>query len=123
MKKLPRRSPSHSPSLAWVAFALLFLALAGGIGGLYAHRQNQETTKKKLIIELEKEIAEAQDKTLALADEFEGRIAFAQLKLAVKEKNLPLASIAPTRREVITTAAGHAAPATAGTVIPVVHHP
>ena len=101
MRKLPRRLPSHSPSLAWVAFAVLFLAIAGGIGGLYAHRQNQETTKQRLITDLEGEIAQLRERTDVLASEFEGRIAAAQLKLAVGDKKMPLAAIDPARRHLV----------------------
>ena len=71
MRKLPRRLPSNSPSLAWVGFAVLGLAIVGGMGGLYAHRQNQETTKEQLIVDLRAEIEATAEQTRALADEFD----------------------------------------------------
>jgi hypothetical protein len=95
MRTLPRRFPSESPSLAWVAFAVLALAVAGGIGGLYAHRQNQETTKRRELSDLRREIDELREKNSALEDEFESRALGPALQLAVKEKRLPLVRIAP----------------------------
>jgi hypothetical protein len=89
--------PSNSPSLAWVAFAVLALAVAGGIGGLYTHRQNQETTKKQLIEELEREIAGIREQTASFEGEFNGRIATSQLKLAVRERKLPLGPVSAGR--------------------------
>ena len=102
MRKQPRRLPSSSPSLAWVAFAVLLLSIAGGIGGLYAHRQNQETTKKQFIGEMEEEIAGLRDKTAALQGEFDGRIGAAQLKHTVSERKIPLVAIDPSRRHLVT---------------------
>lgn len=122
MRKLPRKSYSHSPSLAWVAFAVLFLSLAAGIGGLYAHRQNLEISKRKQIAELKREIAKIQNDTQALANEFEGRVAFHQLGKAVKDKGLTLKSIDPARREIVTPPGSGKDPS-ASKVIAVSHQP
>jgi hypothetical protein len=89
--------PSNSPSLAWVGFAVLALAVAGGLGGLYAHRQNQETTKRQLILDLEAEIEDIQERTEALRGELDSRIAPSQLKLAVRDRKLPLRPVVPSR--------------------------
>lgn len=79
--------------MAWVAFAILFLAIAGGIGGLYAHRQNQEKTKLQLITELESEITQLNERTNVLVNEFKKRIEAPQLKLAVGQKKMPIDTV------------------------------
>jgi hypothetical protein len=88
---------------------MLALAVAGGIGGLYTHRQNQETTKKQSIGELEQEIAEIREQTASLQGEFDGRVATSQLKLAVRDRKLPLGPVA----------AGRLIPVAAADIIPV----
>lgn len=138
MRKLPRRLPSNSPSLAWVGFAILLLSLGGGLAGLYTHRQNQETTKLKQLASLRREVTVLQEKTAALTDEFSGRVAAAQLKLAVRDRQLALTAITPERRILVPKSAAVAAPAalvtseadasrsaagTAGTVMATVAHP
>ena len=92
MKKQPRRSPSsgHAPSLAWISLIALILAVAAGIGGLYAHRQNLEISKKHQLAELQRDIHELRDRNAIYQNEFEARIAATNLKLAIKEKKLPL---------------------------------
>ncbi len=111
MRKLPRRLPSNSPSLAWVGFAILLLSLGGGLAGLYTHRQNQETTKLKQLASLRREVTVLQEKTAALTDEFSGRVAAAQLKLAVRDRQLALTAITPERRILVPKSAAAAAPA------------
>jgi len=101
MRKLPRRLPSNSPSLAWVAFAVLLLSLGGGLAGLYTHRQNQEATKRRQLAELRREVEVLREKTAALTDEFSGRVAAAQLKLAVGDRKLTLSAITPERRVLV----------------------
>ncbi len=98
MRKLPRRShPSHGPSLAGVGFAVLGLAVAGGLGGIYAHRQNQETVRRREIAELEKDIARIRENTDGLRKEIETRTMASTLKLLVRERNLPLIDTPPDR--------------------------
>jgi hypothetical protein len=101
MRKLPRRLPSNSPSLAWVAFAVLLLSLGGGLAGLYTHRQNQEAAKGRQLVELRREVEVLREKTAALTDEFSGRVAAAQLKLAVGDRKLALSAITPERRVLV----------------------
>jgi hypothetical protein len=74
---------------------VLALALAGGIGGLYAHRQNQETTKRLQRDELRRDVDELREKNAALEDEFDSLTLGPVLNLAVKEKRLPLVRLAP----------------------------
>jgi hypothetical protein len=93
MRKLPRKLPSNSPSLAWVAFAVLGLAILGGIGALYAHRQNQEATRRQQLAEIARELDVLREKNAALADEFNARLLAPTLQMAVKEKMLPLVRI------------------------------
>jgi hypothetical protein len=75
---------------------VLALAVAGGIGGLYAHRQNQEATSRQQIAELRREIDELRDKNARLEDDFESCALAPSLRLAVKERQLPLIRIAPS---------------------------
>jgi hypothetical protein len=97
MRKLPRRLPSNSPSLAWVAFAVLALTVLGGIGALYAHRQNQETTRRQQVADLTRELDTLREKNAALMDEFNARVLAPTLQMAVKEKRLPLVRIPADR--------------------------
>jgi hypothetical protein len=94
-----------------VGFAILLLSLGGGLAGLYTHRQNQETTKLKQLASLRREVTVLQEKTAALTDEFSGRVAAAQLKLAVRDRQLALTAITPERRILVPKSAAVAAPA------------
>lgn len=109
MRKLPRRLPSNSPSLAWVAFAVLLLALGGGLAGLYTHRQNQESTKLRLIQELKREVAVLEQRAASHEQELKARKTAVQLKLALKDRRQELLPITPERRVLINDA-GPAAP-------------
>ena len=101
MRKLPRRLPSNSPSLAWVAFAVLLLALGGGLAGLYTHRQNQESTKLRLIQELKREVAVLEQRAASHEQELKARKTAVQLKLALKDRRQELLPISPDRRVLI----------------------
>lgn len=80
-----------------MAFAVLGLAIAGGIGALYTHRQNQETVKKQQIADLMREIEQLKEENTALVEDFNARTLAPTLQLAVKEKALPLIRIAPDK--------------------------
>jgi hypothetical protein len=103
MRKLPRRLPSNSPSLAWVAFAVLLLAVGGGLAGLYTHRQNQEASKLRLITELKKEVGALNQRREELERQFDSRSKAVQLKLALKEHDLNLVPIVPENRVLMPT--------------------
>ena len=123
MRKLPRRShPSHGPSLAGVGYAVLGLAVAGGLGGIYAHRQNQETVRRQQIAELERDIARIRENTDGLRKEIETRTMASTLKLLVRERNLPLVDtpadrIFRIRPEASAPAAGDQQPAIPGNAV------
>jgi hypothetical protein len=131
MRKLPRRLPSNSPSLAWVGFAVLLLAVGGGLAGLYTHRQNQEAAKLRQIAELRDELTAWSEKTIALEEAFRVRKAAAQLKLAVHDRKLNLIPITPAHRVLINVdttpvaaeSPASAAPAASGSVMAVVGRP
>ena len=95
MRKLPRRLPSNSPSLAWVGFALLLLAVGGGLAGVYTHRQNQETAKKNQIETLKKEVAVLQQEIDDTRRQLAERLTSVQLKLAQKQHGRSLRPIEP----------------------------
>lgn len=101
MRKLPRRLPSNSPSLAWVAFAVLLLALGGGLAGLYTHRQNQESTKLRLIEDLKREVAVLEQRAASHDQEIKARKSAVQLKLALQDRRKELLPITPERRVLI----------------------
>lgn len=103
MRKLPRRLPSNSPSLAWVAFAVLLLALGGGLAGLYTHRQNQESTKLRLIQDLRREVAVLEQRAASHEQEIKARKTAVQLKLALKDRRQELLPIIPERRVLINS--------------------
>jgi len=79
----------------------LILAVVAGIGGLYAHRQNLVTSKKRQISELQKETHELRDRNAIYENEFEARIAATNLKLAIKEKKLPLRPMQTSQLKVL----------------------
>lgn len=90
MRKLPRRLPSNSPSLAWVGFALLLLCVGGGLAGLYAHRQNQEAAKRTLIEELQRDIAKYTQQLNDHERQYEERKEAGSLTLKIKQHKLEL---------------------------------
>jgi len=102
MRKLPRRLPSSSPSLAWVGFAVLLLAVGGGLAGLYTHRQNQENTKLRLIKSLEQEVATARARVDSAEREVASLLRSDFLLLELKKYNLPMQAVTPDRRITIT---------------------
>ena len=102
MRKLPRRLPSNSPSLAWVGFALLLLCVGGGLAGLYAHRQNQEAAKRSLIEELERDIAKYTQQLNDNVRQYEERKEAGSLTLKIKQHKLELRPIPPGERIVVT---------------------
>ena len=132
MRKLPRRLPSNSPSLAWVGFAVLLLAVGGGLAGLYTHRPNQEAAKLRQIAALRADLTAWSEKTIALEEAFRVRKAAAQLKLAVHDRKLKLIPITPAHRVLISVTPPPAAaaespasadPASTGSVMAVVGRP
>jgi cell division protein FtsB len=101
MRKLPRRLPSNSPSLAWVGFALLLLAVGGGMAGLYTHRQNQETAKKKQIETLRREVELLQREIDDARRQVAERLTSVPLKLKMKQYDLALRPIEPGEKVVV----------------------
>ncbi len=93
MKRLPRRSPSPAPSLAWVAFALLGLGLVGAIFAMFAHRQNQEVGRKMEMTNLRREIDDLRAETSLLQRDLDGRLRKPMLEQGIKEKQLVLVKI------------------------------
>ena len=93
MKRLPRRSPSPAPSLAWVAFALLGLGLVGAIFALFAHRQNQEVGRKMEMVNLRREIEDLREKASLLRRDLDGRLRQPMLERGIREKQLVLVRI------------------------------
>jgi len=81
-----------------VAFAVLLLAIGGGLAGLYTHRQNQEASKLRLIVELKREVGSLDQRREELRRQFEARSQAVQLKLALKEHDLNLIPIVPENR-------------------------
>jgi hypothetical protein len=78
-----------------VAFAVLGIGIAGGIGGLYTHRQNQEAAKKQQIAEMTREVDSLRERNAALDEDCRARLLAPTLQLAVKEQGLPLRRIQP----------------------------
>jgi hypothetical protein len=111
-----------------VAFAVLLLAVGGGLAGLYTHRQNQEASKLRLITELKREVGTLNQRRDDLERQFDSRIQAVQLKLALKEHDLKLVPIVPENRVLMptTTPSGRglhpevptAAPAATGATAP-----
>jgi hypothetical protein len=110
MRKLPRRLPSNSPSLAWVAFAVLLLAIGGGLAGLYTHRQNQESTKLRLIGELKREVLVLNQRKESDEREISARKQAAQLKLVLQNRKINLQPISPEHRILVNVAAPSTTP-------------
>ena len=102
MRKLPRRLPSNSPSLAWVGFALLLLAIGGGLAGLYTHRQNQEAAKHRLIATLKREVAALHQEIEDNERQLDERLTSVPLKLKMKEYKLDLRPIAPGEKVLVS---------------------
>lgn len=101
-----------------MAFAVLLLALGGGLAGLYTHRQNQESTKLRLIGELTQEVAVLTQRKESDEREITARKNAAQLKLVLQRRKMDLRPITPEHRVLMTVAApptaaqGEAAPST-----------
>lgn len=102
MRKLPRRLPSNAPSLAWVGFALLLLAIGGGLAGLYTHRQNQEAAKHRLIATLTREVAALHQEIEDNERQLDERLTSVPLKLKMKEYKLDLRPIAPGEKVLVS---------------------
>lgn len=102
MRKLPRRLPSNSPSPAWVGFALLLLAIGGGLAGVYAHRQNQEAAKNRQITALQREVAALEQKIKSNNRQLVDRMTSVPLKLKLKQYNMELRPIAPGEKILVT---------------------
>jgi cell division protein FtsB len=102
MRKLPRRLPSNAPSLAWVGFALLLLAIGGGLAGLYTHRQNQEAAKHRLIATLKREVAALHQEIEDNERQLDERLTSVPLKLKMKEYKLDLRPIAPGEKVLVS---------------------
>ncbi|MFN0125645.1 MAG: hypothetical protein ACKV19_03035 [Verrucomicrobiales bacterium] len=98
MRKLPRRLPSNSPSLAWVAFAVLLLALGGGLAGLYTHQQNQESAKLRLIRELKREIELSRERAGSHRRSIDSWVRADNLMLELKKHDLRLQPVDPKHR-------------------------
>jgi len=101
MRKLPRRLPSNSPSLAWVAFAILLLAVGGGLAGLYTHRQNQESAKLQLIEELKREVAVTRERAASYKRGIDSWVRADNLKLEMQRHELDLHAVVPESRVLI----------------------
>lgn len=101
MRKLPRRLPSNSPSLAWVAFAVLLLAIGGGLAGLYTHRQNQESAKLRLIRELKREIELSHERAGSHRRSIDSWVRADNLMLELKKHDLRLQPVDPKHRVLI----------------------
>jgi hypothetical protein len=86
-----------------VAFAVLLLAVGGGLAGLYTHRQNQEASKLRLIKELKREVDVLNQRREDLERQFDSRSKAVQLKLALKEHDLKLVPIVPENRVLMPT--------------------
>jgi hypothetical protein len=104
MRKLPRRLPSNTPSLAWVGFAVLLLAIGGGLAGLYTHRQNQEGAKLRLIQSLKDDVQDLQVRRENFERQFRDRVKAAPLKLALQKHHLELRPVEPEERVLMTLA-------------------
>lgn len=76
---------------------MLGIALVCAIGGLYAHRQNQETTRRRQIADARSQLEALRERNTALEEEMEARLLAPALQLSVREKELPLQKITPSR--------------------------
>ena len=121
--------------MAWVGFALLLLAIGGGLAGLYTHRQNQEAAKHRQIAALKREVTALQQEIESNQRQLADRLTSVALKLKLKQYNLALRPIPPGEKILVGETEGRpatgappvadapAAPSAAPSVMAVVGRP